>query len=244
MSEQTPEQNQEPIQEQAQEQTIAIIGGTGPQGQGLALRFALAGVKVVIGSRGAERAADIADELNQRLVNETNSEQFTKISGKDNISAVEAASQLVILAVPYSAHHATLNDIKFGLVSKILIDIVVPLAEGNPKAVTMPVEGSATEAAQVLLGDEIPVVGALHNVSAHTLNALDKTINCDILVCGNDMPAKKQVIALIKLLGVSAYNVGPAYNARCVEAITPMLIRLNISKAVPFKNAGIKIWAP
>jgi len=236
----SPEQQQKIVQGQ----TIAIIGGTGPQGQGLALRFARAGVKVVIGSRGAERASDIAKELNQRLVNETNDDQFTSIIGKDNLSAVDAASQLVILAVPYSAHHATLNDIKASLVNKILVDIVVPLAEGNPKAVAMPVEGSATEAAQALLGDEIPVIGALHNVSAHTLNALDKAINCDILVCGNDMPAKKQVIALIKLLGVDAYNVGPAYNARCVEAITPMLIRLNISKAVPFRNAGIKIWAP
>jgi len=226
--------------------TIAIIGGTGPQGQGLALRFARAGIKVFIGSRLAARALDIAAQLNDKLSKDqaiiNSGGTYIKIMGSDNLSAVNAAAAMVILAVPYSAHDATLQSIAQALTDKILIDIVVPLAEGNPKAVAMPKEGSATEAAQALLGEQIPVVGALHNVSAHTLNALERAINCDILVCGNDMPAKKQVIDLIKRLGVEAYNVGPAYNARCVEAITPMLIRLNISKAVPFKNVGIKIW--
>jgi len=151
---------------------------------------------------------------------------------------------MVILAVPYAAHAATLDAIKSALIGKILVDIVVPLAEGDPKSVAMPAEGSATEAAQALLGADIPVVGALHNVSAVTLNKLDHPINCDILVCGNDLDAKERVIELIERLGVKAYNVGPAVNARCVEAITPMLIRLNISKKVPFSHAGIKIWAP
>tara|TARA_R110001583_G_C5643627_1_gene408135 strand:- start:1867 stop:2535 length:669 start_codon:yes stop_codon:yes gene_type:complete len=218
---------------------IAILGGTGPQGKGLALRFAAAGVDVVIGSRDGARAAEIAAELNQ-LLNAPNAE----ISGADNIAAVHAADEVVILAVPYSAHDATLDAIKSALSSKILVDIVVPLADGDPKAVAMPAEGSATEAAQALLGADIPVVGALHNVSAATLNKLDQPINCDILVCGNDLAAKNTVIELIQRLDVQAYNVGPAVNARCVEAITPMLIRLNISKKVPFSHAGIKIWAP
>tara|TARA_R110002095_G_scaffold76514_1_gene65417 strand:- start:1974 stop:2642 length:669 start_codon:yes stop_codon:yes gene_type:complete len=218
---------------------IAILGGTGPQGKGLALRFAAAGVDVVIGSRDGDRAAEIAAELNQ-LLNAPNAE----ISGADNIAAVHAADEVVILAVPYSAHDATLDAIKSALSSKILVDIVVPLADGDPKAVAMPAEGSATEAAQALLGADIPVVGALHNVSAATLNKLDQPINCDILVCGNDLAAKNTVIELIQRLDVQAYNVGPAVNARCVEAITPMLIRLNISKKVPFSHAGIKIWAP
>lgn len=218
---------------------IAILGGTGPQGKGLALRFAAAGVDVVIGSRNGDRASEIATELNQQLNTQT-----AHISGTDNITAVHAADEMVILAVPYAAHDATLNAIKSALIGKILVDIVVPLAEGDPKSVAMPAEGSATEAAQALLGADIPVVGALHNVSAVTLNELDQPINCDILVCGNDLDAKNSVIELIQLLGVQAYNVGPAINARCVEAITPMLIRLNISKKVPFTHAGIKIWAP
>ena len=146
--------------------------------------------------------------------------------------------------MPFSAHNATLEDIKADLAGKILVDIVVPLKDGDPKAVDMPPEGSATEAAQAILGPDIAVVGALHNVAATILNDLDSQINCDILVCGNNLAAKESVIALIQQLGVQAYNVGPAVNARCVEAITPILIRLNISKKVPFTHAGIKICAP
>lgn len=217
---------------------IAILGGTGPQGKGLALRFAMSGVDVVIGSRDAARASEIAQELTSQLVNCT-----AKITGLDNNGAVDAADEIVILAVPYSAHDATLTAIKEQLTGKILVDIVVPLGP-KPTMVDMPKEGSATEAAQALLGHEIPVVGALHNVSAYTLNALDKSINCDILVCGDDLPAKKKVMALIEQLDVAAYNAGPAANARCIEAITPILIRLNISKVVPFSHAGLKIWEP
>lgn len=222
---------------------IAILGGTGPQGRGLALRFAMAGVEVVIGSRDGARAAAIASELNAQLSQQC-ATASAQISGADNMQAVQSAEQMVLLAVPYSAHHATLESIKDSLNDKILIDIVVPLKEGDPKAVDMPVEGSATEAAQAILGEQVRVVGALHNVSAATLNKLEQSINCDILVCGNQLDAKNQVIALIEQLNVKAYNVGPAVNARCVEAITPMLIRLNISKKVPFSHAGIKIWAP
>jgi len=219
--------------------TIAIIGGTGPQGQGLALRFAMAGVDVAVGSRNAERGTQIATELNEKVPAATG-----KITGLGNLDAVRSADSLVVLAVPYSAHDATIEEIKSELSNKILVDIVVPLAPGNPKSVAMPPEGSATEAAQALVGDDIPVVGALHNVSATTLNNLDWPINCDILVCGNNLDAKKSVMAEIEKLGVTAYNCGPADNARCIEAITPLLIRLNISKAVPFSHAGIKIAPP
>ncbi len=218
---------------------IAILGGTGPQGKGLALRFAAVGVDVVIGSRDAARAAEIAAELNQQLTG-----AIGRISGADNQGAVAAADRLVVLAVPYAAHNATLEAIAGVLGDRVLVDIVVPLKEGDPKAVEMPAEGSATEAAQALLGDGVPVVGALHNVSATTLNDLDRRINCDILVCGNDLDAKNEVIALIEKLDVKAYNAGPAVNARCIEAITPILIRLNISKKVPFSHAGIRIAPP
>lgn len=216
---------------------IAIIGGTGPQGQGLALRFARAGVKVALGSRDGARATEIVSGLNAKL-------GTTLIEGFDNAGAVAAANEMVILAVPFSAHNATLEALKPGLAGKILVDIVVPLSPNDPKLVEMPPEGSATEAAQALLGDEIPVVGALHNVSAHTLNTLEKPINCDILVCGNKLESRKKVMALIEQLDVTAYNAGNAQAARCIEAITPILIRLNISKAVPFSHAGLKIWAP
>lgn len=217
--------------------TIAIIGGTGPQGQGLALRFAKAGQPVALGSRDGARAAQIAAALNERL-------GTSLITGMDNIAATGAADEIVILAVPFSAHNATLEALKPALTGKILVDIVVPLSPDDPKTVSMPPEGSATEAAQALLGSDIPVIGALHNVSADTLNNLDAAINCDILVCGNKLEPRKKVMALVSKLGVTAYNAGSANAARCIEAITPILIRLNISKAVPFSHAGVKIWPP
>jgi NADPH-dependent F420 reductase len=218
---------------------IAIIGGTGPQGQGLAMRFALAGVDVALGSRDAARGAIIASELMATIPNSPGS-----IAGMNNDDAVNCAPRIVILAVPFSAHANTLAAIADGLPGKILVDIVVPLAEGNPKAVAMPPEGSATEAAQAQLGDHIHVVGALHNVSAHMLNKLESSLNCDILVCGNNLGAKNEVIELIELLGVNAYNAGLLDSARCIEAITPILIRLNISKSFPHKHVGIKICPP
>ncbi|MBW8640556.1 NADPH-dependent F420 reductase [Hoeflea sp. WL0058] len=219
--------------------TIAIIGGTGPQGQGLALRFARAGVEVVLGSRDGARAQSIAEELVAKLPAGS-----AGISGADNEGAAQAADEFVILAVPFAAHNATLGALKPHLAGKILVDIVVPLSPNDPKIVEMPPEGSATEAAQALLGPDIPVIGALHNVSATTLNNLDWTINCDILVCGNSLDARKKVMDLVGKLGVTTYNAGGASAARSIEAITPILIRINISKAVPFTHAGIKIWAP
>ena len=219
--------------------TITIVGGTGPQGQGLALRFAAAGLRVAIGSRDASRSAEIAENLVKKLPKGSG-----EIIGLDNESAIRQAEEFVILSVPWSAHNSTLQSIKNLLENKILVNIVVPLSSSDPKKVEMPPEGSATEAAQAFLGKDIPVIGALHNVSATTLNNLDWPINCDILVCGNSLEARQKVIRLVKYLGVEAYNAGDGQSARCIEAITPILIRLNISKAVPFSHAGIKIAAP
>ncbi|MEL6912930.1 MAG: NADPH-dependent F420 reductase [Pseudomonadota bacterium] len=218
--------------------TIAILGGTGPQGKGLALRFAKAGVPVVLGSRDATRAAETASDLAAKVPG------AAEITGMGNEEAVAAADEMVILAVPWAGHNGTLMALKDKLAGKILVDIVVPLKDGDPKKVDMPPEGSATEAAQAILGPDIPVMGALHNVSAHTLNDLDATINCDVLVCGNGLEPRKKVMALCETLGVTAYNAGDAEAARCIEAITPILIRINISKQVPFSHAGIRIWAP
>lgn len=221
--------------------SIAILGGTGPQGQGLALRFARAGVSVTLGSRDAGRAAEIAGELNRKLAG---CPAVARIEGSDNSGAVLAAERFVFLAVPFAAHNETVRALSAELAGKILVDLVVPLAPDNPRSVAMPPEGSATEAAQALLGQTVPVVGALHNVSAHCLSHLDQNINCDVLVVGNSLEAKTEVMDLIQKLGVTAYDAGPAESARCVEAITAILIRLNISKKVPFTHAGIRIWPP
>jgi NADPH-dependent F420 reductase len=220
---------------------IAIIGGTGPQGKGLALRLASAGVSVALGSRDVVKAQATAQELMFLL---TQRDIEADICGLSMEDATKAADELVIISVPYSGHDDTLKALTPALKGKIVVDIVVPLAAGNPKAVDMPVEGSVTEAAQALLGESIPVVGALHNVSAITLNDLSRSINCDILVCGNDLAAKKKVMALIEKMGTTAYNAGLAESARCIEALTPILIRLNISKEVPFSHAGVRICPP
>ena len=218
---------------------LSIIGGTGPQGKGLALRFATVGFEVALGSRDAARASEVANSLSS-----SNPNLAGQIVGLSNSQAIAFADKFVIFSVPWKGHNDTLNEVKEMLADKILIDIVVPLEDGNPKKVSMPPEGSATEAAQALLGPEIPVIGALHNVSANTLNHLEKKINCDILVCGNNLDARLETIELLKKLEVQAYNAGDASSARCLEAITPILIRINASKAVPFSHAGIKIWAP
>lgn len=220
---------------------IAILGGTGPQGQGLALRLARAGVDVTVGSRNAARAEEIVSGLNDKLRGVPGA---SKILGADNEEAVRTADRMVLLAVPYSAHDDTIRAITPLLPGKVLVDIVVPLAPGNPRAVAMPKEGSATEAAQALVGESIPVVGALHNVSAHILNDIDHSINCDVLVAGDSTEAKEEVTELLRLLDVAVYDAGPAEAARCIEAITPILIRLNMSKKVPFSHAGIRVWAP
>ena len=218
---------------------LSIIGGTGPQGKGLALRFAKAGLEVALGSRDENRAIEVADSLSSENPNLVGS-----IIGLSNSGAIAFTHKFVIFSVPWAGHNNTLNEIKGMIKDKILVDIVVPLEDGNPRKVAMPPEGSATEAAQAILGSDIPVIGALHNVSANTLNHLDKKINCDILVCGNNLDARLETIALLKNLEVQAYNAGDASSARCLEAITPILIRINMSKAVPFSHAGIKIWPP
>ncbi len=219
--------------------TVGIIGGTGPQGQGLAMRFAVAGVPIFMGSREKNKSEEIVAEINKKIPSGS-----ALIEGGTNQEAINRSTEIIIFAVPWEAHNYLLNDLKDQIGKKTLVDIVVPLSKNDPKKVSMPPEGSATEAAQSILGKETPVVGALHNVSATTLQNLDWKINCDVLVCGNNLNARKQVMSLIEKIGVTAYNAGDAESARCIEALTSILIRINISKMVPFSHAGIKIWAP
>ena len=219
--------------------TVGIIGGTGPQGQGLAMRFAVAGVPIFIGSREKNKSEEIVAEINKKIPSGS-----SLIEGGTNQEAINRSTEIIIFAVPWEAHNYLLNDLKDQIGKKTLVDIVVPLSKNDPKKVSMPPEGSATEAAQSILGEETQVVGALHNVSATTLQNLDWKINCDVLVCGNNLNARKQVMSLIEKIGVTAYNAGDAESARCIEALTSILIRINISKMVPFSHAGIKIWAP
>jgi len=210
---------------------IAILGGTGEQGPGLALRWAQAGEEVIIGSRQKEKGEKVAIELNQELGKEL-------LRGTDNVTAA-AAAEVVVLTVPYSAHVSTLESVKEQLQGKIFVDVSVPLDPENARRVIMPSAGSAAEEAQQVLGSEVKVVGALQNVSAHVLRDINAVIDCDVLVCGSDKDARATVMQLIERLGIHAIDVGPLEAARQIEPITALLIRLNIRHKV--HSAGIRL---
>jgi 8-hydroxy-5-deazaflavin:NADPH oxidoreductase len=211
---------------------IAILGGTGEQGPGLALRWAKAGEEVIIGSRQKEKGEKVAAELNQELGKEL-------LRGTDNVTAA-AAAEVVVLTVPYSAHVNTLESVKEQLQGKIFVDVSVPLDPENARRVMMPAAGSAAEEAQQVLGPAVKVVGALENVSAYILRDVNAAIDCDVLVCG-DKDARPTVMQLVNKLGggIRAINAGPLEAARQIEPITALLIRLNILNKV--HSAGIRL---
>lgn len=210
---------------------IAIVGGTGEQGPGLALRWALAGEEVIIGSRQKEKGERVAAELNQELGRPL-------LVGTDNPRAA-AAADIVVLTVPYSAHIPTLESVKDQLQGKIFVDVSVPLDPDNARRVIMPAAGSASEEARDILGEQVSVVCALQNISAHLLRDVKAEIDCDVLVCGSPKEARLRVIELIAKLNINAVDVGPLEAASLIEPITALLIRLNIRNKV--HSAGIRI---
>jgi len=203
---------------------IALVGGTGPEGRGLATRFALAGHEVVIGSRGAERGAEVAAELAASLA--TTASTATTVTGTDNATAV-AAADLVVVVVPYSAHRPTLEGLGTALDGKIVVDAVVPVYfEKGPRPVDVEA-GSATEEAKQILPDA-RVIGAFHNLSAEVLLEPDAPLNADVLVTGGDKEAKELVMALAnEIQGARAVDAGPLRFSRFVEGITILLIGVN-----------------
>ncbi len=211
---------------------IAILGGTGEQGPGLALRWAKAGEEVIVGSRQKEKGEKVAIELNQELGQEL-------IRGTDNVTAA-AAADIIVLTVPYSAHIGTLESVKEQCKGKIFVDVSVPLDPDNARRTIMPEVGSASEEAQQVLGPDVKVVCALQNISAHLLRDINATIDCDVLVCG-DKDARPTVMQLINKIGggIKAVSAGPLEAARQIEPITALLIRLNILNKV--HSAGIRI---
>ena len=212
--------------------TVAVIGGTGNEGPGLALRWAKSGrYHVIIGSRQQEKAERVAAELNARLGQDL-------IRGMVNPEAA-AAADLAVLTVPYSAHIPTLKSIQAGLTGKILIDVTVPLQPPKVSHVYTPPGGSATAEAQDLLGDAVRVVAAFQNVGAAHLDDPDHPIDCDVLVCGDDKEAKAEAITLAEAAGMRGLDAGPLQNAVMVEGLTSVLIGINIRNKV--KGAGIRI---
>ncbi|MEP7288057.1 MAG: NADPH-dependent F420 reductase [Chloroflexota bacterium] len=211
--------------------TIAVLGGTGKEGSGLAKRWANSGYRVIIGSRDATRAEQKADELNAEMGG-------AYLQGKDNLSAATEAD-LVVLSVPYDAHASTLETLRETLQGKILVDVTVPLLPPNVRTVHVPEGKSACLEAQKLLGPGVKVVAAFQNVSAVHLKDAHEHVECDVLICGDDDAAKGEVIKLAQAAGLRGLDAGPLENSVAVEAITPMLLWLN--KRYKVKSAGIVI---
>ncbi len=209
--------------------TLAVLGGTGKEGPGLAYRWARAGYHVLIGSRSLEKAEAAAAALNQRLGEEV-------VHGMTNEDAAREAN-IAVLTVPYSAHRATLETLRAALRGKVLVDVTVPLG-AEISRVSMPSAGSACQEAQEILGPEVQVVAAFQNISSVHL-ADDHPIACDVLVCGDSPAAREQVLQLVDAAGLTGWDAGPLQNAMVVEGLTSLL--LGINKRYKIRGAGIRI---
>ncbi len=211
--------------------TIAVLGGTGQEGSGIALRFAHAGHRVLIGSRDAARAAEKAADLNERLASPL-------IEGRDLPSAAGSA-EIVVLSVPYAAQQATARQVQEHLRGKILIDVTVPLVPPKVSVVQLPDGQSCVKVLQSALGEEVRVVSAFQNVSAHRLLDLAASVDCDVLVCADDAEARATVCRLIESIGMTAIDAGVLANSVVAESLTSVLIWINRTRKVP--ASGIRI---
>jgi NADPH-dependent F420 reductase len=208
--------------------SVAVVGGTGALGTGIARRLAAAGYPVVIGSRTKEKAEDAAKTL---------ADNGRTVSAATNAEAAAQAS-VVILTVPWASHVAILDDIKAHVGGKLVVDTTVPLVPPRVARVQLPPEGSAAMAAQQKLGETVRVVGAFHSVAAHKLQQ-DIDIDCDVLVCGDAAADREVVIALAKAMGLRGLHAGPLANSAAAEALTSVLIGINRTYKVD--GAGIRI---
>jgi NADPH-dependent F420 reductase len=209
--------------------TIAIIGGTGDLGTGLAGRWAAAGYPVVLGSRAKEKAVAAAQEMSRGSA--------ASVRGEDNVGAAQAGD-IVVIAVPYANHEAILNEIKSIVAGKIVVDAVVPLVPPKVSVVQLPPDGSAAAAAQRILDGTARLVSAFHNVGAAKLRG-EGPVDCDVLVCGDDKEARESVIALADAAGTRGVDGGALANSVAAEALTALLIGIN--RRYKVKNAGIRI---
>ncbi len=211
--------------------TIAILGGTGKEGKGLAYRWARAGYKVLIGSRTPQKAIDTADELQMLIGGQA------LIEGLGNPEAAQRAD-IIVLTVPYTAHRATLENVKDAIRDKLCIDVTVPLVPPKVSTVQMPESGSAAQEALQILGEGAAVCAAFQNISHEHLLG-DKNIECDVLVTGTSKDARDRTIQLVEAAGLTAWDAGPIENSVVVEGLTSVLIGIN--KKYGSAHAGIKI---
>jgi 8-hydroxy-5-deazaflavin:NADPH oxidoreductase len=209
--------------------TIGIIGGTGDLGSGLAKRWAAAGYDVIIGSRSREKAEAAARELAEGGPG--------SLRGDDNLGAARSGD-VIVLAVPYASHNATLEELRDAVRGKIVVDAAVPLVPPKVSTVQLPPEGSAAQIAQKLLGGEVLVVSAFHNVGAAKLHA-GGSVDCDVLVFGNNREAREAVMALADAAGTRGVDGGVLANSAAAEALTSILIGIN--RRYKVDGAGIRI---
>lgn len=209
--------------------TIAIIGGTGDLGTGLAGLWAAAGYPVVLGSRAKERAEAAAKELSAKT--------GAALRGDDNRAAAQAAD-IVVLCVPYSHHDGILDDIKPVMAGKILVDAVVPLVPPKVSVVQLPPAGSPALVAQRVLGPDVRVASAFHNVGAKKLHDGERA-DCDVLVFCDDRATREQVMALADVVAARGVDGGMLANTVAAEALTSVLIAINRRYKIP--GAGIRI---
>lgn len=213
---------------------LAILGGTGDLGTGLARRWAQAGYRVIIGSRTQEKAAAAVEDL-QAVMTERGVDSVT-VEAMENLQAAETAN-IVVMTVPFAHHSSTLELVKPALNGKILVDVTVPLVPPKVARVQLPEAGSAGQIAQELLGEDVQVVSAFQNVAAHHLQE-GAGLDCDVLVCGNKKDARAEVIKLVEAAGMRGFHAGSIANAAAVEAMTSVLIFVNKQYSC---HAGIKL---
>lgn len=212
---------------------IGIVGGTGREGKGLAVRWARAGHSVVIGSRDATRGRERAEELSAA--------HGVAIEGGDNDACV-AGADVVVLSVPYSAHRATLDAIAGSVDGRLVVDITVPLSPPKVRQVHLPEGHAAALEAKARLGEGVTVAATLHHVSSVHLGDVEAEIDCDVLVCCDDLAARKTTMALVGDLGARAIDAGPLRNAIALESLTPVLLHMNKrygSNAIGLRITGL-----
>jgi NADPH-dependent F420 reductase len=215
---------------QTEVKSIAILGGTGDLGGGLARQWSRAGYQILIGSRTLEKGNAAADALLAEFPD-------LNVTGHENLDAATQAD-LVVLTVPFAHQLSTLETVKPGLIGKILVDVTVPLIPPKVGTVQLPAAGSAAQQGQEFLGDEVQVVSAFQNVGAQHLQE-DHAIDCDVLVTGNKRAAREAVISLVEAVGLKGWHAGPLANAAAAEAMTSILITINRHHKI--EGAGIVI---
>ena len=211
--------------------TIAVLGGTGKEGKGLAYRWAKAGYHVHIGSRSPEKAEVTAKELLGLLEGEA------YVAGMSNIDAAQKAN-IIAITVPYAAHRETLESVKDVMQGKLLIDATVPLALPKVATVQMPAAGSAAQEAHEILGESTQISAAFQNIS-HELLLDDDAIDCDVLVTGTSKEARAETLKLVEAAGLTGWDAGPLENSVVLEGLTSILIGIN--KKYGSTHAGIRI---